>query len=389
MRLSTPLRFVSSLIGLFLLVSHLEATPQVVPSAPNLSAVSYVLLDFHSGQLLVEHEANKHVAPASLTKMMTGYVVYKELEKGSISLDDEVLISTKAWRTGGSRTFLEVGNKVPLSVLLKGVVIQSGNDACVAVAEHVAGTEETFVDLMNQYANELNMHDTHFANSTGLPNDSQYTTARDMAILAQALIRDFPEHYKVHSQKFFLYNDIKQFNRNKLLWRDSSVDGVKTGYTQAAGYCLVASAKREDMRLISVVMGSPTEGVRAKESQGLLNYGFRFYRTHKLYEGNQALKEERLWMGNGKLLKLGLAEPLFVTVPRGQYDMLEAKLETDAYYEAPILKGSSYGELKVTLNDQPYLTRSLVALEEVTQGSWWQRLVDRVVLFVYDLLGLV
>lgn len=389
MRLFNPQHFTCVFLILAAFVSSLQAAPRVVPSAPKLSAASYALMDYHSGHLIVAHEANQHVAPASLTKMMTGYVLYKELEKGNITLDDEVIISKKAWRTGGSRTFLEVGKKVSLSILVKGIVIQSGNDACVAVAEHVAGSEETFVDLMNQYAAQLGMNDTHFANSTGLPNDSQYTTARDMAILAQALIRDFPQHYKTHSEKFFLYNDIKQYNRNKLLWRDNTVDGVKTGYTQAAGYCLVASAKRNDMRLISVVMGAPTEGVRAKESQSLINYGFRFFRTHKLYESNQALKEERLWMGTGKTLQLGLSEPLFVTVPRGQYDLLEATLETETYYEAPIAKGSPYGELKVTLDEQPYLTRPLIALEEVSKGSWWQRLMDRVVLFVYDLLGLV
>ena len=277
-------RFVSLLCATLLTLFGSAAGAALdAPPPPDIGARSFVLMDFDSGRIIAEEKAEERLEPASLTKMMTAYIVLNELQMDKIKLDDEVLISEKAWRMPGSRTFVEVGKKVPVETLLKGMIVQSGNDATVALAEYVAGGEEVFANLMNRTAEELGMTASHFVNSTGLPHDDHYTNARDMAALARALIRDFPEHYSWYSIKQFTYNGITQYNRNKLLWQDDSVDGIKTGHTEAAGYCLVSSAKRDDMRLISVVLGAKSENARARESQKLLSYGFRFYETHRLY----------------------------------------------------------------------------------------------------------
>jgi serine-type D-Ala-D-Ala carboxypeptidase (penicillin-binding protein 5/6) len=352
-----------------------------LPAAPSLSATAYILQDFATGQVLVEAEADKRVEPASITKLMTAYVVFNELKRGSIRLEDEVLISEKAWRTGGSRTFVEVNTRVPVETLLQGMIIQSGNDATIALAEHVAGTEEIFVSLMNQQAQILGLTSSNFVNSTGLPHEQHYMTARDIAALARALIRDFPEYYGWYSATEFTYNNITQSNRNVLLKRDPSVDGGKTGHTEAAGYCLVASAQREGMRLISVVMGTKSSDSRARESLTLLNYGFRFYDTRNLFSAGKALARARVWQGQGKELELGLAEDLPITVQRGRWQELSSTIEVQDPITAPISPGQNLGSVTVTLGDEPLVTRPLVALTEIPEGHWWQRLVDWVLLF--------
>ncbi len=368
------------LLGLlFLLVSALawaDAAP--VPAAPGVSAKAYFLQDFHSGYVLAEENGDERLEPASLTKIMTAYVVSHELKEGHIHLDDKVRVSEKAWRTGGSRMFIEVGTEVSVEDLLKGMIVQSGNDASVALAEHVAGSEEAFAELMNREAKRLGMTNSHFVNATGLPDPNHYTTARDLARLSAALIRDFPDHYAWHSIHKFTYNNITQYNRNRLLWRDDSVDGVKTGHTSTAGYCLVASAKRDDMRLISVLMGAKSDSERASESQKLLNYGFRFYETHRLYEAAKPLSQVRVWKGAREAVAVGLRDDLYVTVPRDQYDKLSATMEVDPRIVAPVIKGARKGTLKISLSGKELLDRPLIALDSVPVGSLWQRLTDAV-----------
>ncbi len=354
----------------------------LMPSPPKLAAKSYVLMDFHSGQFLVSKNPEQRMDPASLTKIMTAYVVFNELKNGNIGLDDKVHISEKAWRTEGSRMFVEVNSEVPVRELLKGMVIQSGNDASVALAEHVAGSEEAFASLMNKHAKRLGMKNTHFVNATGLPHENHYTTARDLALLAQALIRDFPEFYKLNSQKEYRYNGITQYNRNKLLWRNPHVDGVKTGHTKAAGYCLVASAKKDDMRLISVVMNTASEKARATESQKLLKYGFRFFSTHRLYEANKPLTRLPIWKGERSELPVGLSEPLYVTIPRGQYDNLKATMNVDETIVAPVEKGQEFGTVDISLEGKPVAQRPLISLESIPEGGVFTRLKDTVLMLI-------
>jgi serine-type D-Ala-D-Ala carboxypeptidase (penicillin-binding protein 5/6) len=364
------------------LVSHplYAATP--LPSPPEVAASSYQLIDFHSGRVLAERDADKRLEPASLTKILTAYTVFRELKQGNISLDDTVLISEKAWRTPGSRMFVEVGKRVKISDLIKGMIIQSGNDACVALAEHIAGSESTFAQLMNNHAKRLGMSNSHFVNSTGLPHKDHYTTAADIAKAAMATIREFPEHYQMYSQKSFVFNDIEQHNRNKLLWRDKSVDGMKTGHTEAAGYCLVASALRENMRLVSVVMGTRSEEVRAQASQSLLNYGFRFYETHRLYAAGEVLNRVRVWKGSQEKLPLGLTSDLNVTIPRHQYKNLDASMEIEPRIMAPVSAGQPLGEVRVSLDGEPVTTAALVALKEIDEGNLWQQIKDSALLWL-------
>jgi len=373
-------RLLLTLTGLLWLVSMTASA--AIPASPELAAKGYVLLDFHSNQIIAEQKADQRMEPASLTKMMSTYVISQELKSGNISLADKVTISKKAWRMPGSRMFVEVGKQVSVEDLLKGIIIQSGNDATVAMSEHVAGGEDAFASLMNSYAEKLGMQGTHFVNSTGLPDPDHYTTPRDMATLASALIRDFPEHYKWYAIKKFTYNNITQYNRNKLLWRDEHVDGIKTGHTEAAGYCLVASALRDDMRLISVILGTKSESARVQESQKLLNYGFRFFRSHKLYDANTALSTAELWKGATDTVELGLRDDLYITIPRGQYKQLKPSINFNALIEAPVSKHAVLGKLQVTLKDAVLVERPLVALQEVPEGSWWKRLLDGLILLV-------
>ncbi|MCU7811198.1 MAG: D-alanyl-D-alanine carboxypeptidase [Candidatus Thiodiazotropha sp. (ex Notomyrtea botanica)] len=352
------------------------------PAPPEISASGYLLIDFHSGKVLAEKDAAQRLEPASLTKIMTAYTIFRELKQGNIKLEDTVLISEKAWRTPGSRMFIEVGKRIKAIDLIKGMIIQSGNDACVALAEHIAGSEATFADLMNSHAQRLGMQNTHFVNSTGLPHEDHYTTPADIAKAAIATIREFPEYYAWYSEKSFLFNDIKQHNRNKLLWRDETVDGMKTGHTEAAGYCLVSSALRENMRLVSVVMGTKSEEARAKASQSLLNYGFRFYETHQLYAAGDVLNRARIWKGEKEKLPLGLAQDLNITIPRHQYKNLDARLEVEPKIMAPVKQGKVLGKVDVSLNGEPIATVDLIALKHVADGNLWQQVKDSALLWL-------
>jgi D-alanyl-D-alanine carboxypeptidase (penicillin-binding protein 5/6) len=359
-----------------------DASARPVPAAPTLGAKSYMLVDFNSGRVLVEHNADMRVEPASITKLMTAYVVFNELDQGNITLDDEVPISEKAWRTGGSRMFIDPSMNVRVEDLIRGMVIQSGNDASVALAEHVAGSEEAFASLMNHYAEQLGMADTSFRNSTGLPDPEHYTTARDIVTLSVATIRDFPDYYTWYSEKEFTFNDIRQHNRNTLLWRDPAIDGLKTGHTEAAGYCLAASAKSDGMRLVSAVMGSASESSRASETQTLLNYGFRFYETVQLYRSGQELAKARVWKGMAEEVGLGIADELFVTIPRGRYDDLEARLEMEPRLTAPLSDNQVVGKINVQLGDELVASRDLVTLSAVEEAGFFGSLWDGMRLWV-------
>jgi D-alanyl-D-alanine carboxypeptidase (penicillin-binding protein 5/6) len=369
--------------ALFLLLNTANATNKIlIPAAPRVAADSYILIDFNSGKVLAEKSADEQLAPASLTKIMTVYVIFRELKNGHLTLDEKVTISKKAWQTPGSRMFVEVNKQVAIEGLLQGVIIQSGNDASVALAEHVAGDESTFAAMMNQHATRLDMMDTNFENSMGLPSKNHFTTARDLAKLTIALINEFPEYYQWDSKKEFTFNNITQPNRNKLLWRDKSVDGVKTGYTEEAGYCMVASAKREGMRLVSVVMGTASANARANESQSLLNYGFRFFETHKLYSGLEALTETRIWKGDSKKLPMGLTDDLYVTIPRRHYNDLKAEIKLDKKIIAPVKQGEVFGAVNVSLAGNIVASRPLKALKTVNKGGLVQRLYDEAMLML-------
>jgi D-alanyl-D-alanine carboxypeptidase (penicillin-binding protein 5/6) len=368
-------------ILLLFVVSALRAEPLPVPKAPSIGAKAFILQDFDSGRIIAEQDADKPVEPASITKLMTAYAIFKEMRAGKITLSDMVTISEKAWRTPGSRMFVEVGKQVSVEDLMQGMIVQSGNDATVALAEYVAGTEDSFAALMNRYAAALGLKDSHFVNSTGLPDPQHYMTAHDIALVAAAIIREFPEHYHWYSQKKFTYNDITQYNRNKLLWRDESVDGMKTGHTDSAGYCLVTSAKKDDMRLISVVLGTDSEKARADASQALLNYGFRFYETHKLYDAGKQLATARIWKGESDTVSLGLDNPLYATVPRGQYKALAASMTINNRIMAPVSKDETLGSVKVQLGDAVIAEQNLVALQSVGEGSIWHRIVDEALLY--------
>jgi D-alanyl-D-alanine carboxypeptidase (penicillin-binding protein 5/6) len=373
-------RLLTAILLLFV-ASALRAEPLPVPKPPSIGAKAFILEDFDSGRIIADKDSNKPVEPASITKLMSAYAVFKELHSGNIALGDMVTISEKAWRTPGSRMFVEVGKQVSVEDLIQGMIVQSGNDATVALAEYIAGSEDSFAALMNRHAEALGLKDTHFVNSTGLPDPQHYMTARDIALLAAAIIREFPEYYKWYSQKKFTFNDITQYNRNKLLWRDDSVDGMKTGHTDSAGYCLVTSAKKDNMRLISVVLGTDSEKARADASQALLNYGFRFYETHKLYDAGQQLATARVWEGETDTVSLGLNSPLYATVPRGQYKALAASMTINNRIMAPVNKDEMLGSVQVQLGDAVIAGKNLVALQGVGEGSFWQRIVDKALLY--------
>lgn len=380
MKLSKKSRFMLvPVFSVFLMMMQFSVHAAIpVPAPPQIAAKNYLLLDFNSGRILAEKEADAQIEPASITKLMTSYVVYSEIEAGRLDLDELVVISEKAWRMGGSRMYLEERSKVSVKQLLKGLIIQSGNDASVALAEHIAGSETAFVGMMNQYAADLGMTSTYYKNSTGWPDPEHLTTARDIATLSVAFIKNFPEYYKGYSEKVFTYNNIKQYNRNKLLWRDKSVDGLKTGHTDSAGYCLAASAKRAQMRLISIVLGTNSENERASTSQSLLNYGFRFYETHKLYSAGETLNQSRVWQGDTDMVDLGLANDLYVTIPRGSYKKMDALMNVNANITAPIKKGTALGEVKIMLSDDEISNVPLVALMQIEKGNIFQIVMDYV-----------
>ena len=352
-----------------------------IPAPPQLGVKSYILIDHATGDVIADSNPDEILEPASLTKLMTAYTAFKALGDGQINLDDEVRVSERAWGTEGSRTFIDVGSHVSVEDLLQGMIVQSGNDASVAVAEHVAGSEETFAQLMNHYAEQLGMENSSFRNSTGLPDPDHRMTARDAAAVARAIIAEFPEYYAWYSQREFTYNDIEQFNRNSLLWRDESVDGLKTGYTEAAGYCLVTSAERSGMRLVSVVMGSHSAEARANDSQALLNYGFRFFETYRLYSEGDEVTEARVWKGETGSVPLGVAQDYHLTIPKGRYDSLVSDTAVEEDLTAPIEAGAPLGSVTISMNGEQLAELPLVALADVAEAGLWQRIKDEISLW--------
>ncbi len=374
------MKFISLILGLLatLFSASSWAAAKPIPDPPALNASSYFLVDFESGRVLAEKNPDNHIEPASITKLMTAYLVDKAIADGDISLDEMVTISEKAWRMKGSKMFVEVGKKVSVQDLLKGLIIQSGNDASVALAEHVAGSESAFAGYMNHQAQLLGMTNTNFINATGWPDENHYSSARDIATLTRAVIREFPESYRYYKEREYTFNTIRQFNRNRLLWRDESVDGVKTGYTTAAGFCLVASAERDEMRLVSVVLGAESDKARTQASQSMLNYGFRFYQTHQLYRAEEVLKTARIWYGDQEQVSMGVGREIHITIPRGRYRDLDAAMEIDREISAPVARGQQLGQVKIMLDDELILTEDIVAMQAVEEGSLIVRTLDSI-----------
>ena len=351
----------------------------LVPKAPKLNLSSYILIEANTNTVIAEFNSDNQIAPASMTKVMSGYVIADQIANGSISLDDKVLISEKAWKTGGSKMFVEAGKRVSVKDLLSGIIIQSGNDATIAMAEYVAGSEEGFVDFMNAYASELGLTNSLFQNSTGFSDPNHFTSAKDLAKLTQALINNFPDHYATYKEKEFTFSGIRQLNRNKLLWRDDSVDGVKTGHTDSAGFCLISSAQRNDMRLIAVVAGSESENERLIASQRLLEYGFRFYATQKLVAQEIKVTTAKVWGGKTNEVALGSAKDIYLTLPRSEFKNIKANYQFNNNLQAPIEIGQMIGSIEFTSNDRVVLSAPLVAIETVEAkgffGMLWSRLV--------------
>lgn len=371
----------------FITMLSLPLQAAQVPAPPQLAATAYLVMDAQTGDVLVESGADGRFAPASLTKMMTSYVVEYEMAQGNVSEADLVPVSVKAWKTPGSRMFIREGTQVSLGDLLRGVIIQSGNDASVALAEYIGGSEAAFVDLMNQHARRLGLTNTNFENATGLPADNHYSSPRDLALIARALVIDFPEQYAIYKEKYFTYNDIKQPNRNRLLWRDATVDGVKTGHTEEAGYCLVASALRDDMRVISVVLGTTSDEARAAESQKLLSYAFRFFRTFPLYKAGDVLNTPVVWKGNADAVGLGLVQDLAITIPRGKENQLAATLDLPSIIEAPLSLGQQVGNLQISLDGELLREVPLVSLQAVEEAGVFKKIWHSVVLFFKGLFA--
>jgi D-alanyl-D-alanine carboxypeptidase (penicillin-binding protein 5/6) len=373
-------------------VASLSVQAAVIPAPPTLGATGYILIDADSGQILVEKNSHEKLPPASLTKMMTSYVLSAELTAGRVDKSDMVTISEAAWAqnptfNGSSLMWIEVGTEVKLADLHRGIIISSGNDASVAVAEYLANNEDEFANLMNKHAQLLGMKDTQFKNSHGLPAADQYSSAFDLALLAKAIIQNHPEDYKIYKEREFTYNQIRQPNRNRLLWRDPSVDGLKTGYTKEAGYCLVASAKKSGMRLISVVMGTKSTAARERDTQRLLAYGFRFYETHTLYAPGTELSTAKVWGGAEDIVNLGVSEAINLTIPRGRHQDIEAVMAIDSALKAPVLMGAEYGELTIKLDDEVLYTAPLVAQSSVEEGGFLKRLWHGIWLFFQGILG--
>ena len=349
-----------------------------IPGAPKLQASGYLLVDATNGEVLVEYNADEPLPPASLTKMMTAYIAEREIAEGRASFDDKVPVSVKAWKTGGSRMFIREGTEVRLEDLLRGIIIQSGNDASVAVAEYIAGSEDVFADVMNQTAAGMGMVNSQFKNSTGLPQEGHYTTAKDLGILAARTIKDFPDTYTIYKEKNFTYNGIKQANRNNLLFRDPSVDGLKTGHTEEAGYCLVASAERDGYRLISVVMGAASEKAREQETTKLLQYGFRYFRGQTVFEADQPLPESsrKVWFGDAETVELAPTESLYVTLPLGRESSIQATLDAPDSLDAPLAAGTVVGTVKIMLGERVLAESPVAVAQAVPEGGVFKRLVD-------------
>lgn len=374
--------FALSLLLIAPLAAPRAAELPQIPPPPAIEARAYILMDAKSGRILAEQNADDRLEPASLTKIMTAYITFQELARNGLELDDMVTISPEASKAEGSRMFAEIGTAIAVENLLKGMIIQSGNDASIALAERISGTESHFAKRMNDTAQLLGMSNTHYENSMGLPNLNHFASARDMALLTRALISEFPEYYKWHSIKEFTFNNIKQANRNRLLWQDPTVDGVKTGHTEGAGYCLVASAVRNDMRLISVVMGTKSDQARAATNAALLNYGFQFYESRTLYKAKTRLTEAQVWKGAESQVPAGLLTDFDVTFPRGQYETLKATMEVDNKSVAPVHAGDRLGSVKVTRNDEVIAQQDLVALESIERGGIFKRLFDEIAMMI-------
>lgn len=377
-----------SLTALLLFTSFYSNAQNLLPRPPQINVTSYILVEPVTGKVLAEFNADDQIEPASMTKVMTGYIAADQLHRNLVRADDEVLISTKAWKMEGSRMFIEAGKRVSFEDLLKGVVIQSGNDASVAIAEYLGGTEEGFVDIMNAYAQSLGLNNTLFENSTGLPSSNHFSSARDLSIISANLINNFPEHYALYKEKSFTFNDIRQLNRNRLLWRDDSVDGIKTGHTESAGFCLISSAARGSMRLIAVVAGANSEDERFNASQRLLEYGFRFFVTQNLLESNEEVRSADVWGGKKDNVSLGLAKDLIVTVPRAELPGLKIDYTFNNNIEAPISKGDILGSLSVKSGDTVIANANLVALEEVEPKGFFGRLISKIIMWFLNLFNL-
>ena len=366
----------------FLLASMVLLSTQVfsapIPKAPNPDVGSYILIDYDSGMVIAAKNPDLVLPPASITKIMTSYLAFMELENKTLDLQDEVLVSKNAWKTGGSKMFIEVGKKIKIDDLLHGIITSSGNDASVAMAEHISGNEETFAIYMNQMADSLGMTNTNYANSTGLPNEDLYTTARDVSLLSRALIKDFPKEYKLYSQREYVFNKIKQYSRNKLLYLDDSVDGIKTGFTRKAGYCLVASAKRGSRRLISVVLGAKSPDQRTKASKALLEYGFRFYETHKIFSSNQELIQARVFNGDKSIISLGVMDDTYISIPRRQIKNIKKKFVIDQNLSAPVNQNEAVGYMIVELEGKVLTTYKLFAMESIKEGSLYRQTLDSI-----------
>ncbi len=383
LRLATMKRTITALLAFLQVafVSVAQGANVPVPAPPKIDARGYLLIDHQSGRVLAEQNADERLEPASLTKLMTAYAVFHALKAGKLKLSDPVIVSERAWKAEGSRTYVDVGTQVPVEILIQGMIVQSGNDATIALAERVGGSEETFAALMNGYAQQLGMKASHFENSTGLALPTHYMTARDVATLASAIVREFPDYYRWYSQREFTWNRIRQENRNGLLGRDASVDGMKTGHTETAGYCLVTSAKRDDMRLISVVLGTPSTKVREQASQALLNYGYSFYETRRLHAAGQPLDSVEVWKAAESPVAVGLRRDLYVTVPRGRLAEVKTTTTFKPQLIAPFPATTPVGELRAQIGDQVLATRRLHPLEDVGQGGLWTRTVDSVLLW--------
>ena len=382
MQIAKPLiRIFLIMIAHTICLQHIYAAAVIIPRSPTVHATAYALVEFRSGKIIAEKNIDQKIYPASLTKIMTAYVAGKEIIANRITLQEEVLISEKAWRMGGSRMFIEVGKKITVETLLKGMIIQSGNDASVALAEHISGSEESFADLMNQYAKRIGMHNSNFINSTGLPDENHYMTIKDVLKLANKIISETPEIYALHAEKEFSYNNITQQNRNKLLWLDSSVDGIKTGHTESAGFCLVASAKRDNMRLIAVIAGANNDNARFTASRSLLNYGFRFYESQKIYSAYQKITSRRLWKGKQKSLDLGVKNDFYVFFPKGQKEQLEVIFTLPEQISAPVIKHQKQGTIKILLSEEEIASQDLIALDAVEESGIIMRLKDNIQLF--------
>tara|TARA_B100000927_G_C16456114_1_gene465858 strand:+ start:645 stop:1769 length:1125 start_codon:yes stop_codon:yes gene_type:complete len=366
------------IVNLVLVFTITQAHTAPIPKPPNPNVKSYVLMDYDSGMIIASKNPELVLPPASITKIMTSYIAFLELDNDTLSMNDVVTVSKKAWKTGGSKMFIEVGKKIKVSDLLQGIITSSGNDASVALSEHISGDEETFSIYMNQVAANMGLKNTNYVNSTGLPNDKLYTSAEDIAVLSRNLIRDFPKMYKLYSRTEYVFNDIKQYSRNKLLYVDDSVDGIKTGFTKKAGYCLVSSAKRGNRRLIAVVMGAKSPDQRTTVSKSLLEYGFRFYETHKIYEIEDIVTKARIFDGEKREIELGVSESAYISIPRRSIKKIKSRFVVDENLTAPIQKGENVGYISVELADKVITKINLYTREDVKLGSAYRRTLDSI-----------